>query len=275
MKLKKLFLFLNMLLFAMPLFAQMQQAPAWKVSISKPNVKETVLSFKAAVPSGWYMYANDFDPDLGPMLTEFRFEENETYELAGELQPVGQHKKYDSLWQGEITYFTDTAEFRQRVRLLKEKPVFSGTISYQVCSDESGQCIPFESDFNFRQGGPIMQEAKAAGKQERRQAKESRKGEKAAFQPTVLNEGSGGAESVPLLTLEPFEGSFAAQKPQEGSWSSWLGFFLLSFGAGLTALLTPCVFPMIPMTVTYFTRTSGRPAKKALCRRSFTVFPLW
>src|SRR5690606_35459555 len=72
------------------------------------------------------------------------------YELVEGIVPVGQKKKYDPLWEGEYTYFIGTAEFRQKLKILEQNPLVEGTISYQICSDESGQCIPFDYDFSFR-----------------------------------------------------------------------------------------------------------------------------
>ena len=89
------------------------------------------------------LYSSDFDPDLGPMVTEFTFEPNEKYELVGEVQPIGAKKKYDELWEGEYTYFVGEAEFRQTIKVL-EAPLgtIQGSYAYQVCTDVDGRCIP-------------------------------------------------------------------------------------------------------------------------------------
>lgn len=107
------------------------------------------IHFEAEIPDDWYMYSSDFDPDVGPLLTEFTFEESEQYELLGEIQPVGQKRKYDEIWEGEYTYFTETAKFNQEVLIKENAPEFKGSIFFQICSDVSGQCIPFDTDFAF------------------------------------------------------------------------------------------------------------------------------
>src|SRR5690606_30244811 len=94
----------------------------------------------------WYLYSSDFDPELGPMVTEFSFEPHASYRLVDGIQPVKPKKKYDDIWEGEYTYFTGTAEFRQKVKVLQANPVIKGTVSYQICSDVTGQCIPFDTD---------------------------------------------------------------------------------------------------------------------------------
>lgn len=239
---KKRHLILLFTLFTIhPFFAQVMQAPDWQVKADKTEVEpgeEVTLSFKAEIPEDWYMYSSDFDPDLGPMLTEINFENPEKYEPSGELLPVNPKKKYDELWEGEYTYFTKKAHFTQKIKVTGENPVVTGSISYQICSDVTGQCIPYESDFSVDlSGDPAPATATAAG--------------------------SNSSSEPPLKDLEPFSNSFQPVEEEKG-WSGLLTFFLISFGAGLAALLTPCVFPMIPMTVTFFTKSSGTRSKGIL-----------
>lgn len=125
LKIKKLLLALSLLLLQLSALAQMQAPPEWTFSFGKEEVKpgeEVELVFDARIPADWYLYSSDFDPDLGPMVTEFTFNENSTFELVGDIQPVKPKKKYDDIWGGEYTYFTDTARFRQKARILEQKP---------------------------------------------------------------------------------------------------------------------------------------------------------
>ncbi len=238
MKVKYLNLLLALFSF-LPLLSQVQEAPEWQVSADKDNPapgEEIVLTFSANVPQDWYMYSSDFDPDLGPMLTEFSFNTSEEFEVSGKLMPVDPEKKYDELWEGEVTYFTKKAVFNQKIKLNGEKPVISGSVSYQICSDVTGQCIPYESDFSIDLSGESSEEISKAEKD------------------------IGSSAQPPLKELERFTSSFEPVEEEKG-WMGLLGFFLISFGAGLAALLTPCVFPMIPMTVTFFTKSSGSRSK--------------
>ncbi len=185
-------------------YAQVLKPISWKSvkSIDQPKVGEEVdLIFNATIDETWYLYSSDFDPDLGPMLTEFQFEVNDTYELVGEIQPINAKEKYDSLWEGNIRYFREKGRFIQRVKILKEDFFISGTYSYQVCTDVDGKCIPFEDDIEF--GKPKKKEV------------------------IDVDESSDSDNSL---------------------WSILIGAFL----AGLVALLTPCVYPMIPITVSVF-----------------------
>jgi len=213
------------------------EPPNWEVSVDKENPKigdTLVISFKAEIPRDWYLYSSDFDPDLGPMLTEIDFQEITDYAILGDLIPIGSKEKYDNLWEGEYTYFIGTAEFQQSVKLLKNNPVIKAVATYQICSDVTGQCIPFETELAWN-GNEKLEVAQNA------------KTDKAAG-------------STPTKDLKSFKNKFKVEEKEEGG-AFLLTFFLLSFGAGLAALLTPCVFPMIPMTVTYFTKSSGTRAK--------------
>ena len=249
---------------AFPVLAQVLEAPKWETTINKTSFEqgeEIILRFEAQIPKDWYMYSSDFDPDVGPMVTEFNFSKSEKFELVGEIKPVGQKKKYDDLWEGEYTYFTEMAVFQQVVRVTGSSPVFQGSITFQICSDVSGQCIPFESDFSFNSSG----EVNSVGKKENPGSISSLNGLPFSSKGETLNKTNNKeakADEIPLVELVPFENSFKKEvDDNQKGWTGLLTFFLISFGAGLAALLTPCVFPMIPMTVTYFTK-SGTDRKK-------------
>ncbi len=215
---KKLF-FLAGILMIFNLSAQVLHPAKWEVSLSEKAPKkgeEVNVIFDVKIDDDWYLYSSDFDPDLGPMVTEFTFEEDPSYELIGEVKPINPSKKYDSLiWGGEYTYFKHTGQFIQKVKILDAKYQIKGSYTYQVCSDVDGKCIPFDEDFELTSGGS-----------------------------------KSGATDLPITNTE--DKGLLKQRDSNSPYSL-LSFMLVAFLAGLAALLTPCVFPMIPMTVTYFT----------------------
>lgn len=253
--------FLGLFLGMLPLSAQIIEAPDWKFTVAPvEGASEThfSLEFEADIPQGWYMYSNDFSEEVGPMVTEFNFVPSEAYELQGEVVPVGRQKKYDELWGGEYTYFTGTAHFRQEVLSTGDEPVFEGSISYQICSDETGQCIPYDTPFRLDAQGNSLLEKGEQGQASLFSYGIEGQGQDAPPSATEKNE----AAEIPVVALEPFENPFLqGSEAPEKSWGGLLRFFLLSFAGGLAALLTPCVFPMIPMTVSYFTKGSGSRGK--------------
>ncbi|CAM4051830.1 protein-disulfide reductase DsbD family protein [Gillisia hiemivivida] len=231
-----LILFFIVFITSLSTFGQVMEPPDWEVSVAKGNSKPgdtVVISFKVKIPEDWYLYSSDFDPELGPMITEINFTKNNDYEIIGDLIPIGSKEKYDELWEGKYTYFIGEAEFQQRVKLLKNNPVIKAVAIYQICSDVTGQCIPFETDLVWN--------------------------ENEGFQVAQNTDSEKNVGSTPTKDLKSFKNDFKVEQKEKGG-AFLLTFFLLSFGAGLAALLTPCVFPMIPMTVTYFTKSSGSRA---------------
>ena len=215
---RKLF-FLAGILMIFNLSAQVLHPATWEVSLSEKSPKkgdEIEIIFDVKIIDDWYLYSSDFDPDLGPMVTEFTFDEDPSFELIGGIEPINPSKKYDSLiWGGEYTYFKHTARFIQKVKILDKAYKIKGFYTYQVCSDVDGKCIPFDEEFEL-----VSKKKKS--------------------------------EASTTAPVENGDDGLLKQRDSSSPYSL-LSFMLVAFLAGLAALLTPCVFPMIPMTVTYFT----------------------
>jgi len=206
-------------------FSQVVKPISWKQELSKAEsaIKKgdtITISFKAKIDENWYLYSSDFDPDLGPIVTTFEFEENDTYQLVDSIIPINPSKGYDDIWEGEYTYFKKEGEFQQKVIISKTPFFINGNYNYQVCSDIDGKCIPFDEYFSFGNASAVEKKSEV----------------KASKAP--LN----GEQEKSLLN-----------QPDPTTPYSLLGFMFVAFLGGLAALLTPCVFPMIPMTVTFFT----------------------
>jgi thiol:disulfide interchange protein DsbD len=127
---------------------------SWKAQPSVEKAKAKVgdvieLVFSADIENGWYFYSNDFDAKLGPMIAVFSFEPHASYELIGTPTPVGNKRKHDKVWDGEISFFTKKAEFRQKVRIKQSNFVIKATLRGQVCSDETGKCVLVREMFSF------------------------------------------------------------------------------------------------------------------------------
>lgn len=210
--------------------AQLINPVKWSAELSNitPQKGEIItITYKAKIIDGWYLYSSDFDPDLGPMLTEVTYTPNTTFEVAGELTPINPKKKYDDLWEGDITYFKKHGEFTQKIKVNTVPFKIVVSISGQSCSDETGQCIPLGKDFTFGDAKVSSSDVK----------KSEKKGE--AVVKAVSSSGQDTEESL-------------------------FGFMLSAFIFGLTAIFTPCVFPMIPLTVSFFTNQSGGKSKAFL-----------
>ena len=268
---RKLFLFGAGLILAIHANSQVLKPIKWDFTISPQEFKkgdEVDLVFTASIDARWYLYSSDFDPDLGPMVTEFTFEPNDSYKPIGKIVPVHPKKKYDSLWGGEYTYFVGKGEFRQKVKVLSANLHVTGTFSYQVCSDVDGKCIPFDDDFAFNDRA-----SSKVNESEQSKSESSPTGTPANSQTentkTNAREDSGQVSAnamqypVKTLTLEN-DTTVTGTTKESGNKSllmtrgssdpyTLLAFMIVAFLGGLAALITPCVFPMIPMTVSFFT----------------------
>ena len=291
--LRPFYLFLLVLfcvLFPLEHQAQILQPAKWKTEVSAKTVHigdEIDLIFFVDLQKDWYIYSTDFDPDLGPMVTEFNFKPNASYELVGEIRPINPKKKYDDLWDGEYTYFDEKAEFRQTIKVLQKNLVIEGDYAYQVCTDIDGKCIPFDDEFKFSgftvSEAPSSPKAGTATLEETPVDKTTADNTTAAESATTIEDTTGEVAeeqtvdtnevtSLPFGLDEPAratqvaERSALAERATHDPYSLW-GFMLVAFLGGLAALLTPCVFPMIPLTVTFFTSGSkdkGKGITKAL-----------
>lgn len=234
MKLLKLTLVIAILAVGKATYSQIIEAPKWKAIILDNSYKEgdtITVKFSANIPKDWYMYSSDFDPDLGPTITEFTFNKSPKFKVLGPVVPVGAKRKYDELFDGEYTYFTKKAIFKQQFKIEKKNARIMAQVVYQLCSHVTGQCIPFTSDFSVINNDDSSSHSISQGKKNRE------------------------------LKLAPFENKFKSKEKKSQEFDSLFSFFLISFGAGLAALLTPCVFPMIPMTVSFFTKSNSSKRK--------------
>ena len=245
---------------------------------------EVVIEFIAEIEDGYYMYSTDI-PKGGPKPTYVKFAELEGVELVGELAPVEKAKsKYEPVFEMQVTYFEEYASFIQKFKVLEKNFKLKGTMHYQSCGDMG--CVPGRYDFTITNenisvtpaAAPVKEapapakpvaEAKPVVKEKAAPAPAVKKEEaKAPAQPVAAEPAAAPApveEKVEPVT-EPVAEQNAVQENAEvtvadkeeadkESSSMWIT-FILGFGGGLLALLTPCVWPIIPMTVSFFLKRS-------------------
>ncbi|MGV3596755.1 MAG: protein-disulfide reductase DsbD family protein [Bacteroidota bacterium] len=254
--------------------AQLVLPATWSFSVSKSDVKvgdEVELIFKADIPQDWYMYSNEFKGE-GPIKAVFKFDKNATYKLVGGVKAINPVTKEDEFF-GEVKIFKKKAEFKQKVKILAANPAIKGTVvEYQICSDISGKCAQFfeeEGDFGKLlkvSGGtnaviePVIEEQPTQDTT----PKDTTSTQVIDTAKTIAKDTSG-YHSTSILEggsceTKKFVGeSGIVETKKEDESLFW--FAIVAFLSGLAALLTPCVFPMIPMTVTFFLKGSGSKAK--------------
>jgi thiol:disulfide interchange protein len=246
---------------------KVKQHAFWDASVSAKEVAvgdEVELVLNATVEEGWYMYSSDFDPNLGPIVTTVTLKKSGDYESVGTLKAIHPKKKFDEIWGGDITYFVGKAEFRQKVKVLASDVILEGTVEYQTCTIKDGACVSGEYDFkvaikaNPKKSSDIKTKVNSTEKElpkEKVVVPES---------PNVVSVNTASAQTDVLDTMQksaatPEEAALAPVKPIK-EFSLWM-FFVEAFLFGLAGLLTPCVFPMIPMTVSFFTKSSKSHAE--------------
>jgi len=215
--------------------AQVIQPAKIIASLSKTDLKvgdEVDVVFRTTIDEGWYAYTVDFDTACGPMPIEIKLTKNPGFQLVGKLRAINDHKKYDEIFECDVRIFEKQGEFRQTIKILSPSVKIAGEYEGQVCS--KGSCVGFDGDFSIK-GIKVS-------------------GETIVVETPVQNDPESKRIDLPTSTHGPkLDPSILDGKPSIET-ESFTGFLILAFLLGFTALLTPCVFPMIPMTVTFFLR---------------------
>ena len=201
--------------------AQILNPVKWSFD-SKQNGRDVELIFKASIDSGWHLY-DTYLPEGGPIATQINYKDSSLFEFVGEIQEIPEPEKhFDENFQLNVSYFTNEATLIQKIRLLSDDPVkIEGSVYFMCCNDET--CTsPINAEFSFS-----------------------------------FNQGNAIAQNN--AKIETTSG-LASSSSSANIQSLWL-FLLISALAGFAGVLTPCVFPMIPMTVSFFMRGSENRAK--------------
>ena len=258
---KQLFCLAFALVSACPSQTQILEPAHWstKTSATEARVGDEVdLIFSVKIDDTWYLYSTEFPCEDGPLKTTFTFTPDKSFQLVGEPKPVNPIDKHDEIFECDVKIFKKTAEFRQRVKVLASPLKITGTYDYQVCTEVDGKCIPGSGDFSFTK-------LKVTGKQSS-EVKEEPKTEILIPVDTSREEPQQervvyGKNQGPVLDKNILEGEPTINQ------ESFFGYLLFAFILGLTSIITPCVFPMLPMTVTFFLRdnqTRREGTRKAL-----------
>lgn len=243
---------LLLLLSSLSLYAQILEPARLTAETPSQTLKvgdEVELIFKASIDRGWYIYTVEFDEECGPIPIAVTLEPNAGYELVGKLRAVNDKAKHDEIFDCDVRIFENSGEFRQRIKIRSADIKLTGSYEGQVCSEVEGKCVLFSGDFMF--GKLNVDGTKTDAKKSPEPA--------STTAPEVAADTSRSRESKspPIMSSASGENKGPILDPalvqEDPARASWTGFFVLAFLAGLAALLTPCVFPMIPMTVSFFT----------------------
>ncbi|MGI4742065.1 MAG: cytochrome c biogenesis protein CcdA [Janthinobacterium lividum] len=280
---RRLLLLLALLLgLGTPSQAQIEHPVSWKFSAS-PAGPNGLATLTAAIQGQWHIYSK-FIAEGGPQPTSFAFTPAADYEVVGQVTEVTTPiKAYEEAFKMNIAYFPKQAVFKQEIRLKVPQATVRGTLIYMCCND--AQCLPPE-DLEF--SIPVKASATpATTAKPRTSAPVAKSASQAAPASTVLISGAPVAVPqvvAPPTTLAPLAPAKAQSQPATvGATSrevpqyptplatkqqSLFAIFLAGFLGGLAALLMPCISPMLPLTVSYFTK-QDHSRQRAVGRAAF------
>ncbi len=257
---RQIILVTGLILLFIPSFAQIQEPVKWSFS-SRQNGQEVQLIFKASIDQGWHLYDTSL-PEGGPIPTSINYSDSSLFEPVGLLKKNPQPTEvFDKAFQMTLRYFSHQVEFIQTVRLKSDKPVtLSGYVEFMVCNDET--CLPpTEADFEFRlKGGGQQTAAKEEPSALVTEQDKTAVAEEQADTAALVEAGDSATVSADSVSTS----RIITSQGKEGSADTLWLFFFFSFLAGLAAILTPCVFPMIPMTVSFFMKNGETKAKSRI-----------
>mgnify|MGYP003231038312 FL=1 len=264
LEMKKILFSTFLLLLAIVVQAQIHEPVKFKSELKTLPAGEAEIVFTGVIDKGWHVYSTDLG-DGGPISATFNTEKLFGVELVGKLKPVGKEiSAFDKLFEMKVRYFENTAQFVQQLKLTGGIYEIDGYLEYGACNDEN--CLPpTQVPFNF------------SGKAEGETSKEILVAPQTESQPvtqqvttkTVADTASvvaiGGGDGITGINVS--DGDIDLWKPvindlhmlgettsQENM--SWIYIFITGFLGGLLALFTPCVWPIIPMTVSFFLKRS-------------------
>ena len=258
---KKLLFPFVLLLFAVAVQAQIQDPVKFNSELKILAADEAEVVFTAAIDKGWHVYSTDLG-DGGPISATFNVEKIFGAEVVGKLKPVGKEiSTFDKLFEMKVRYFENTAQFVRKLKLTDGAYQIEGYLEYGACNDEN--CLP-PTQVPFKFSG----KAEGAAKEAAAAAAETKAEEQPAKQETVSGTAPvaaiGGADGPteikvadkvdlwkPVISELNSLGETTSQEDM-----SWIYIFITGFAGGLLALFTPCVWPIIPMTVSFFLKRS-------------------
>ncbi len=258
---KKLLFPFVLLLFAVAMQAQIQDPVKFNSELKILAADEAEVVFTAAIDKGWHVYSTDLG-DGGPISATFNVEKIFGAEVVGKLKPVGKEiSTFDKLFEMKVRYFENTAQFVQKLKLTGGAYQLEGYLEYGACNDEN--CLP-PTQVPFQFSGKVEGAAKEAAAATAEMKAEEQPAKQETVSGTAPVAAIGGADGPteikvadkvdlwkPVISELNSLGETTSQEDM-----SWVYIFITGFAGGLLALFTPCVWPIIPMTVSFFLKRS-------------------
>jgi thiol:disulfide interchange protein len=226
-------LFISLVLTFVNGFGQIEDPITWKSSISKTGEEEYEIVIEADLEDEWHVYSQFMEMlDEGPLSTYITFETGSNFELVGIAEETGAHTVYEEVWKADISYFEKHAIFTQKIKRLSNLvDTIKGNVNFMICRDT--ECLA-PTDYSFQL---------------------SVSGGNEVISEVIARTDSATLAIVPALDKLNLNAPINPDcgDANEENRSNWM-LFVLGLLGGLVSLFTPCVFPMIPLTVSFFTK---------------------
>lgn len=267
-----------LMVFSILAHAQMLDPVHFSSQLKTGKTAEAEIIFTGKIDKGWHVYSTGLGAD-GPISATFNVNKLDGVELVGKLQPRGNEiKNYDKLFEMTLRYFENSVTFVQKVKFTKPNYTIDAYLEYGACNDQN--CMPPTSVEIKKSGKSPAIDAKAAEEVKVEEAqKEAEEGKEEAVAANADSAAAANADSVAqvnaVLANVSDADSATIWKPvikqlqQFGGTNdianhSLIYIFLMGIVGGLLALVMPCIWPIIPMTVSFFLKRSKDDKKRGI-----------
>ena len=233
-------------------YAQIQTPVKWNRTVNYISDNEAELVFDATIQEDWHLYSQYQNGMALPLRFNFVADES-NYKSLGDsklLEKPKYEEHYDEVFKETERYLKKKASFTYKIKLLTNKSFdISGSLDGQACIE--GKCVQVQDDFTFNIKERVQKSVDAKAILPKISSKEDTENLESAKSDTTTMLATNSADSVKTLEIKTVNETSSEE-------SSLIWFFLMAFLGGLVGILTPCVFPMIPMTVSYFMKHGGK-----------------
>jgi thiol:disulfide interchange protein DsbD len=251
-------------------FAQVVNPVKWSLTTSKKKISvgdEIDLLFECKIEAGWYCYAKVEKPGEGPNPIVIDIQKNNSFSLVGNIiLPDNVTEKIDNIFEMKVWTFKKQGIFKQKIKILKPNPTIDIIAESSSCNEITNVCLPPKKE-NLT---ITIQTSEKKGKTEEKNEKDGEnKSDEPKSKDTTQKHEAGNQNDVPKdnqldknPTAQTSKKQNIATKNNEMAKMGWVSFIVSSFLAGFAAFLMPCIFPLLPTTITFFVKMPRKKEKE-------------
>ena len=278
MTMKRMLSVVTMLIMAFMVHAQMMEPVKFTSTLKTNNTAEGEIIFNGTIDNGWHVYSTNLGSD-GPIEATFHVNKLEGAELVGPLTPHGKEiSEYDNMFGMKLRYFEKNVQFVQKVKFTKPQYNIDAYLEYGACNDE--MCLP-PTEVSIVKNGKSPAVAEDDSKKKDAEQKAEEEAAKEETEKVTEEASNTNAEADSVLTSQADSTASTATSDSD-LWSSsvaelralgnednmanrsWLYLLMMGFVGGLLAVAMPCIWPIIPMTVSFFLKRAKDDKQKGI-----------